>query len=125
MSIPALGQGQYGDPNYTKKSLNDLDNHDSVVTHLESDILAYEAKQALGSITTNKASGCDGIPAELFQILKDDAVKVLHSYASKFGKLSNGNRTGKSQFPFLFQRRAMPKDVQTISQLRSFHMLAR
>ena len=86
LSIPALGQGQYGDPNYTKKSLNDLDNHDSVVTHLESDILAYEAKQALGSITTNKASGCDGIPAELFKILKDGAVKVLHSICQQIWK---------------------------------------
>ena len=62
-----------------KKGLNDLDNHDGVITHLESDILECEVKWPLGSITTNKASGGDGIPAELFQILKDDAVKVLHS----------------------------------------------
>ena len=62
-----------------KKGLNDLDNHDGVGTHLEPDILVCEVKWALGSITTNKASGSDGIPAELFQILKDDAVKVLHS----------------------------------------------
>ena len=61
-----------------KKDLHDPDNHDGVITHLEPDILEYEVKWALGSITTNKASG-DGIPAELFQILKDDAVKVLHS----------------------------------------------
>ena len=60
-----------------KKGLNDLDNHNSVVTHLEPDILEGEAKYALGSITTNKANGDDGIPAELFQIPKDDAVKVL------------------------------------------------
>ena len=65
--------------NYTKKDLNDSDNHDGVITHLESDILKCEVKWALGSITTNKASGGDGIPVELFQILKDDAVKVLHS----------------------------------------------
>ena len=58
---------------------NDRDNQDSVVTHLEPDILECEVKWALGSITTNKASGGDGIPVELFQILKDDAVKVLHS----------------------------------------------
>ena len=63
----------------TQKSLNDQDNHDGVVTHLEPDILECEVKSALGSITTNKASGGDGIPVELFQILKDDAVKVLHS----------------------------------------------
>ena len=62
-----------------KKGLNDLDNHNGMVTHLESDILECEVKWALGSITTNKASGSDAIPAELFQILKDDVVKVLHS----------------------------------------------
>ena len=62
-----------------KKDLHDPDNHNGVITHLEPDILEYEVKWALGSITTNKASGSDGIPVELFQILKDDAVKVLHS----------------------------------------------
>ena len=62
-----------------QKNLHDPDNHDNVITHLELDILEYEVKWALESITTNKASGGDGIPAELFQILKDDAVKVLHS----------------------------------------------
>ena len=62
-----------------KKGFNDPDNHSGVVTHLEPDILECEVKWTLGSITTNKASGGDGIPAELFQILKDDAVKVLHS----------------------------------------------
>ena len=83
-----------------KKDLNDPDNHDGVITHLEPDILEYEVKWALESITMNKASGCDGIPGELFQILKDDAVKVLHSNASKFGKVSSGHRTGKGQFSF-------------------------
>ena len=62
-----------------KKDLNDSDNHDGVITHLEPDILGCEVKWVLGSITMNKASGSDGIPVELFQILKDDAVKVLHS----------------------------------------------
>ena len=62
-----------------KKDLHDQDNHDSVVTHLEADILEYEVKWALGSFTTNKASGGDGIPVQLFQVLKDDAVKLLHS----------------------------------------------
>ena len=62
-----------------KKELHDPDNHDGVITHLEPDILECEVNWALGSITTNKASGCDGIPVEPFQILKDDAVKVLHS----------------------------------------------
>ena len=65
---------------------------------LEPDIRECEVKWALESITTNKASGGDGIPVELLQILKDDAVKVLHSYASTFGKLSSGHRTGKGQF---------------------------
>ena len=62
-----------------KKVLNDPDNHNGVITHLEPDILEYEVKRALGSITRNKVSGSDGIPVELFQILKVDAVKVLHS----------------------------------------------
>ena len=69
-----------------KKDLNDPDNHNSVITYLEPDILECEVKQALGSITTNKASGSDGIPAELFQILKDDAVKVLHSICQQIWK---------------------------------------
>ena len=69
-----------------KKELHDPDNHDSVITHLEPDILECEAKWSLGSITTNKASGGDGIPVELFQILKDDAVKVLHSICQQIWK---------------------------------------
>ena len=67
----------------------------------------------------NKASRGEGIPVELFQLLKDDAVKVLHQYASKSGKLSSGHRTGKGQFSFQFQRKAMPKKVQTTAQLHS------
>ena len=69
--------------------------------------------------------GGDGIPAELFQILKDDAMKVCTQYASKFGKLSSGHRTRKDQFSFQSQRKAMPKNVQTITQLCSSHMLAK
>ena len=69
-----------------KKDLNDPDNHDGVITHLEPDILECEVKWALGSITMNKASGGDGIPVELFQILKDDAVKVLHSICQQIWK---------------------------------------
>ena len=65
--------------NYTKKDLHDPDNHDGLIIYLEPDILEWEVKCALGSITTNKASGGDRMPAELFQILKDDAMKVLHS----------------------------------------------
>ena len=84
-----------------KKYLHNPDNHEGVITHthLELNILECEVRWALGSITMNKASGGDGIPVELFQILKDDAVKVLHSiyffFASKFGELSSGHRTGK------------------------------
>ena len=77
-----------------KKDLHDPDNHDGVITYLEPDILECEVKWALGSITMNKSGG-DGISIELFQILKDDAVKVLPQYASIFGKLSSGPRTGK------------------------------
>ena len=69
-----------------KKYLHDPDNHDGVITHLEPDILEYEVKWALESITTNKASGGDGIPVELFQILKDDAVNVLHSICQQIWK---------------------------------------
>ena len=96
-----------------------------MITHLEPDIQKCELKWSLGSITTTKASGGDGIPVELFQILKDDAVKVLPQYASKFGKLSSDHRTGKGQVSFQSPRKAMPKNVQTISQLHSSHMLAK
>ena len=108
-----------------KKDLHDLDNHDGVITHLEPDILEFEVKWALGSITMNKPSGGDGIPVELFQILKDDDVKCCTQYARKFGKLSSGYRTGKDQFSFKSQRKAMPKNVQTTTQLHSSHMLAK
>ena len=108
-----------------KKDLHNPDNHNGVITHLEPDILECEAKWALGSITTNKASGGDGIPVELFHILKDDAVKVLHSICRKFGKLSSGHRTGKGLFSFQPLRKAMPKNVQTTAQLHSSHMLVK
>ena len=110
-----------------KKDLHDPENHNGVITHthLESDILECEVKWALGSITTNKASGGDGIPVELFQILKDDAVKVLHSICQQFGKLSSGHRTGKGQFSFQSQRKAMPKNAQTTAQLHSSHTLVK
>ena len=106
-----------------KKDLHDPDNHDGVITHLELDILECKVKWALGSITMNKTSGGDGIPVELFQILKDDALKVLHS--GKFGKLSSGHRTGKGQFSFQSQRKAMPKNAQTTTKLHSSHTLVK
>ena len=81
-----LRRGGKNTQNYTKKNLHNPDNHNGVITHLEPDILECEVKWALGSITTNKASGGDGIPAELFQILKNDAVKVLHSICQQIWK---------------------------------------
>ena len=81
-----------------KNDLHDLDNHDGVITHLEPDILECEVNWTLGSITTFKASGGDGIPVELFQILKDDAVKVLHSICQQSGKLSSGTGLEKVTF---------------------------
>ena len=108
-----------------KKDLTDPDNHDGVITHLEPVILKWEVNWVLGSITMNKASGGHGIPAELLPVLKDNAMKVLHSHGSKFGKLSSGHRTGKGQFSFQSQRNAMPKNVQTTTQLHSSYMLPR
>ena len=108
-----------------KKDLHNLDNHDGVITHLQPDVLECDVKWALESITMNKASGGDGISVELFQILKDDAVKVLHSICQQIWKLSSGHRTGKGQFSFQSQRKAMPKHTQTTAQLHSSHMLVK
>ena len=108
-----------------KRDLHDPDNHDGVITHLEPDILECEVKWALGSITMNKASEGDGIPVELFQILKMMLWKCCTQHASKFGKLSSGHRTGKGPFSFQSQRKAMPKNAQTTSQLHSSHMLVK
>ena len=96
-----------------------------MITHREPDILECGVKWALESITKNKASGGDGIPVELFQILEDDAVKVLHSMCQQIGKLSTGHRTGKGQFSFQSLRKAMPKNAQTTAQLHSSHMLVK
>ena len=81
-----------------KKDLHDPDNHDGVITHLEPDILECQVKWALGSNTTNKASGCDGIPVELFQILKDAAVKVLHSICQQVWKTAVATGLEKVSF---------------------------
>ena len=90
---------------------------------LELNILEYEVKLALGIMTTNKAIGGDGIPAERFKILKSDALKCCTQYASKFGKLSSGHRIGKGKFSSLVQRRAVLKNAQTTGQLCSLPML--
>ena len=96
-----------------------------MITHLEPDILEWEVKWALGSITMIKASGGDGIPVELFQILKDDAVKVLPSICQQIWKTQQWPQDWKDQFSFQSQRKAMPKNVQTTAQLLSSHMLAK
>ena len=87
--------------------------------------LECEVKWALGNITMNKASEGDGIPGELFQILKDDVVKCCTQYAKKFGKLRSGYRTGKGQFSFQSQRKAMPKNAQSTAQMLSSHTLVK
>ena len=96
-----------------KKDLSDPENHDGMITQLEPDILECEVKCALGSITTNKASGGDGIPVELFQILKDDTVNAMHSICQQIWKTQQWPQDWKSQFSFQSQRKAMPKNVQT------------
>ena len=108
-----------------QKDLHDPDNHDGVITHLEPDILECEVKWALGSITMKKASGCDGISVEPFQILKDDAVKVLHSICQQIWKTQQWPQDWKGQFSFQSLRKAMPKNAQTTTQLHSSHMLAK
>ena len=108
-----------------KKDLHNLDNHDGVITLLEPDILECEVKWALESITMNKASGGDGIPVELFQILKDDAVKVLHSICQQIWKTQQWPRAGKGQFSFQSQRKVMSKNAQITTQLHLFYILAR
>ena len=96
-----------------------------MITHLEPDILECKVKWALGSITTNKASGGNGVLAELFQTLKDDTVKVLHSKCQQIWKTQHGHRTGKHQLSFQSQRKVMPKNVQAATQLHSSHMLVK
>ena len=103
------------------KNLNDLDNHHDVVCHSEPDILECEVKWALGSMAAYTATRGDGIPAELFKILKD--LNCCTQYVSKFVKSSSGHRTGKSQSSSQFPRRAVLKNVQSTRQLHSSPML--
>ena len=112
--------GKNTQKNYTKKDLHDLDNHDGVITHLETDILECKVKGALESITINKASGGDGFPAELFQILKDDAIKVLHSMCQQIWKTQQWPQDWKRSI-FI----SIPKYVQTSAQLHPFYTLAK
>ena len=108
-----------------KKDFNDPDNHDGVITHLQPDTLEYKVKWVLGSINMNKAIGDDRIPMELFQILKDDAVKVLHSICQQIWKTQQWPQDWKGHFSFQKQRKAMPKNAQTTVQLHSSHTLAK
>ena len=98
-----------------KKDLHEPDNHDSVITHLESDILECEVKWALGSITTNKASGCDEIIVELFHILKDDAVNVLHSICQQIWKTQQWPQDWKRSF------HSNPKECQRMIKLLHYY----
>ena len=108
-----------------KKGLNDPDNHNSMITQLEPDILECEVKWAVESITTNKASGGDGILAKLFQILKDNVVKVLHSICQQMWKTQQWPQDWKRSVSLQYQRKAMPKNAQTTAQLHSSHTLVK
>ena len=108
-----------------KKDFYDPDNHGGVIIQLEPDILECEVKWVSGSITTNKASGGDGIQVELFQILKDDGVKVLQSISQQIWKTQQWPQDWKVQFSFQFQRKTMPKNAQTTAQLHSTQTLVK
>ena len=108
-----------------KKDLHDPDNHSGMITHLVPDILECEVKWALGSITMNKASGCDGIPVELFQILKDDDVKVLHSICQQIWKTQQWPQDWKRSVFIPVPKKGNPKNAQTTAQLHSSHMLVK
>ena len=107
------------------KDLHDPGNHDGVITHLEPDILEREVKWALGSITMNKGSRGDGIQAELFQILKDDALNVLHSICQQIWKTQQWPQDWKRSVFIPNARKAMPKNVQTTARLHSSYILAK
>ena len=119
---------RYSDEEYTeelyKKDLHDPDNHDGVITHIEPDILECEVKCALGSSTTKKASGGAGIPVELFQILKDDAVKVLHSICQQIWRSQQGPRDWKRPVFIPISKKGNAKQCST-TQLHSSHMLVK
>ena len=108
-----------------KKDLHDPDSHDDVITHLKPDILECEVKWALESITTNKASGGDGIPIELFQILKDDAVKVLYSICQQVQKTQQWPQDWKRSVFITIPKKGNAKNAQTTTQLHSSHMLVK
>ena len=108
-----------------KKDLHDPGNHDGVITHLEPDILECKVKFALGSITMNEASGHEGIPVELFQILNEDAVKELHSICQLIWKTQQQWPQYWKRSVFIPISKAMPKNVQTTAQLHSSHIVVK
>ena len=108
-----------------RKDLHDPDSHDGVITHREPDILECKVKWALRSIPMNKANGGDGIPVELFQILKDDSVKVLHSICHQIWKTQQWPQDWKRSVFIPISRKEMPKSAQTIIQLHLPDMLAK
>ena len=108
-----------------QKDLHDPDNPHGVITHLEPYLLECEVKWALGSITMNKASEGDGIPVELFQILKDDAVKVLHSICQQILKTQQWPQDWKRSVFILIPKKGSPKNAQTTTQLYSSHTLVK
>ena len=108
-----------------RKDIHNPDNHEGLITHVEPDILECEVKWALESITTYKASGGDGIPSELFQILKDDAVKVLHSIYQQIWKTQHCPQDWKRSVFIPITKKAMQKNAQTTAQLHSSHMLVK
>ena len=108
-----------------RKDLHDLDNHDGVITHLETYILECEVKWALGSIATNKASEGDGIPVELFQILKDDDVKVLHSICQQIWKTQQWPQDWKRSVFIPIPKKGNAKECPTTTQFHSSHMLVK
>ena len=108
-----------------KKDIHDPDNHDGVITPLDPGILECQLRWALGSITTNKASGGDGIAVELFQILKYYAVKALHSICQQIWKTQQWPQNWKMSVFISIPKKSMPKNVQTTAQLHSSHMLAK
>ena len=115
--------GKNTQKNYAKKDLHNPDNHNGVITHLDPNILQCEVKWALGSITMKKARGVDGIPVELFQILKDDAVKVLHSICQQISKTQQWPPDQRSSVFILIPKKGNAKECSAIAQLHSSHML--
>ena len=110
-----------------KKDLHDPDNHEGVITHthLEPDLLECEVRRALGSISTNKVSGGDGVPVELFQILKDDAVKVLQSIRQQIWKTQQWPQDWKRSVFIPIPKKGNAKNAQTTTQLHSSHTLVK